>query len=81
MIKFVVHLSLAKDDDSIKTSPTIYQDFTLHLIHPLHQILFNAVVEAEEALLAEQANYASLWAAEAGSSSSSEAEEEDQKAS
>ncbi|KAG7312528.1 hypothetical protein JYU34_002051 [Plutella xylostella] len=47
----------------------------------IKKILFNAVVEAEEALLAEQANYASLWAAEAGSSSSSEAEEEDQKAS
>ncbi|KAJ8714789.1 hypothetical protein PYW08_004770 [Mythimna loreyi] len=41
--------------------------------------LFNAVIEAEEALLAEQASYASLWAAEAGSSSSSEPSDDERK--
>ncbi|CAD0248090.1 unnamed protein product [Spodoptera exigua] len=41
--------------------------------------LFNAVIEAEEALLAEQASYASLWAQEAGSSSSSEPSDDERK--
>lgn len=45
--------------------------------------LFNAVIEAEECLIAEQQNYASLWAQEPASSSSSEtgdrAEEEERK--
>lgn len=45
----------------------------------IKRTLFNAVIEAEEALIAEQQSYASLWAQEAGSSSSSEAEEEDRK--
>lgn len=39
----------------------------------IKKTLFNAVLEAEEALVAEQQNYASLWAQEAGSSSSSDA--------
>ncbi|PZC73911.1 hypothetical protein B5X24_HaOG208652 [Helicoverpa armigera] len=41
--------------------------------------LFNAVIEAEEALLAEQASYASLWAQEPGSSSSSEPSDDERK--
>ncbi|XP_034834770.1 uncharacterized protein [Maniola hyperantus] len=48
----------------------------------IKKTLFNAVIEAEEALVAEQQSYASLWA-RAGSSTSSEAEEgaDDDKAS
>ncbi|XP_038222479.1 uncharacterized protein LOC119840053 [Zerene cesonia] len=50
----------------------------------IKKALFNAVIEAEEGLIAEQQNYAVLWARGAGSSSSSEAgepepEEEDRK--
>ncbi|XP_026741635.1 nucleolar protein dao-5-like [Trichoplusia ni] len=45
----------------------------------IKKTLFNAVIEAEEALLAEQASYASLWAAGAGSSSSSEAGSDDER--
>ncbi|XP_059045782.1 uncharacterized protein LOC131841479 [Achroia grisella] len=41
----------------------------------IKKTLFNAVIEAEEALVAEQQSYASLWAQGAGSSSSSEAGE------
>ncbi|XP_072944730.1 uncharacterized protein [Epargyreus clarus] len=41
----------------------------------IKRMLFNAVMEAEEALIAEQQNYASLWARGPGSSSSSEAGE------
>ncbi|XP_037293214.1 uncharacterized protein LOC115444182 isoform X2 [Manduca sexta] len=43
----------------------------------IKKTLFNAVIEAEEALVAEQQNYASLWAQGAGSSSSSDAEPHD----
>lgn len=39
----------------------------------IKRTLFDAVIEAEEALVAEQQSYASLWARGAGSSSSSEA--------
>lgn len=45
----------------------------------IKKTLFNAVIEAEEALLAEQASYASLWAAGADSSSSSEAGSDDER--
>ncbi|XP_046969660.1 uncharacterized protein LOC124537001 isoform X1 [Vanessa cardui] len=41
----------------------------------IKKTLFDAVIEAEEALIAEQQSYASLWARGAGSSSSSEAGE------
>lgn len=41
----------------------------------IKRTLFDAVIEAEEALVAEQQSYASLWARGAGSSSSSEAGE------
>ncbi|XP_045500725.1 breakpoint cluster region protein-like [Colias croceus] len=40
----------------------------------IKKALFNAVIEAEEGLIAEQQNYAMLWARGAGSSSSSEGE-------
>ncbi|CAG9565101.1 unnamed protein product [Danaus chrysippus] len=43
----------------------------------IKKTLFGAVIEAEEALLAEQQNYASLWARGAGTSSSSEADDND----
>ncbi|XP_075980632.1 uncharacterized protein LOC142979541 [Anticarsia gemmatalis] len=43
----------------------------------IKRTLFNAVIEAEEALIAEQQSYASLWAQEAGSSSSSDAPDPD----
>lgn len=39
----------------------------------IKKTLFGAVIEAEEALVAEQQSYASLWARGAGSPSSSEA--------
>ncbi|XP_021202158.2 uncharacterized protein LOC101738789 isoform X2 [Bombyx mori] len=49
----------------------------------IKKIVFNAVIESEEALIAEQQSYAGLWAQGAGSSSSSEAgdgaEDEDRK--
>ncbi|XP_063829038.1 uncharacterized protein LOC135078400 [Ostrinia nubilalis] len=48
----------------------------------IKKTIFNAVIEAEEALVAEQQSYASLWAQEAGSTSSSDnegQEEEDTK--
>lgn len=45
----------------------------------IKRTLFNAVIEAEEALIAEQQTYASLWAQGAGSESSSEGDDDERK--